>query len=89
MKTMMRQRTIRAHALRASDQVEVDHRWWVVERPLVAGETVKWTDKDGDHEEKIPTFNSERIVCLLIHRGSRKKALITSRITPVKILRPA
>jgi hypothetical protein len=80
----LRERHIRAHAIRKGDQVYHTHKWWVVETVgLTPGDKII-IDRDGAEKEVMDT-NGVRI---LLQRGSIKTILYAPDTAVVRIMRP-
>lgn len=86
MTVKMRERHIRGHAVKADDQVMHDGKWWVVVRPVIEGEHISWTDKNGDQSMDVGSFNGNKV---LVKRGSHHKVLYIPSFAVVKIMRHA
>jgi hypothetical protein len=81
----MRERHIRARAIREGDQVYHAHKWWVVERAgLRPGEKII-VDREGT-EKEVMNSNGARV---LLVRGSAKAILYAPDTAVVRIMRPA
>lgn len=84
-KMISEKKLVRAHGLRAKDQVKRDDIWWMVERQVNPGSKITIVMRVGN--DKIVDVPKDG-VSILAARGSRKEVFTFQPNTILNVIRP-